>query len=228
MPKRVAAEPSAASQEFDTGYAEMMEISSHQALLNFYQRHDQRIEKTCANSREQRACAEGCSYCCNFKVVADALEIFAMVEYAEKSFDPQRLEQVVSTAQKNIEEARDLDHQQQSTINQRCPMLNDHACSMYPVRPIKCRNFHSTDVSSCKASYDNPTDLTILNDNIPALYIAATGSTNGFMSALHNHDFDDRIYDMNAGFIEALKDPACRQRYDAGKRAFKTAKYNNE
>lgn len=217
-----------ASQEYEISYLELMAASPHRALLNFHARHEQRIEDITRRSKKAKACARGCTYCCHFKVIADAVEIFAMVDYVQANFDQTQIDQITQSAKQNIEEARTLSHEQHSTINQKCPLLIDNACAVYPVRTIRCRNFHAVDVSSCRASYDNPKDLTILNDNIPELYIAAMGSGDGFMAALHSHGYDDRSYDHNAAFVEALQNPRCRSRYDAGQRAFKTAKYNND
>lgn len=221
-------EPSAASQEFETSYAELMDLSPHAALINFHSRHEQRIEQTTVHSQQTKACFKGCTYCCHFKVVADAVEIFAMVDYVKSNLNEQQHDQIIQSAQRNIAEAHNLSHEEQATINQKCPLLLDSSCVIYPVRSIKCRNFHATDNSSCRTSYENPKDLTILNNNIPELYVAATGSSDGFMAALHAHGYDDRIYDLNAGFIEAFENPACKHRYEAGKHAFTTAKYNND
>lgn len=221
-------EPSVASQEYAISYHELMDLSPHEVLLNFHQRHDQCIEDITSDSKQSKACFKGCDYCCHFKVIADAVEIFAMVNFVQTNLDQIQLDQIIQTAKHNIEEARNLSHEEHATINQKCPLLINNACVVYPVRSVKCRNFHAIDASGCRASYDNPKDLTILNDNIPEVYIAATGSGDGFMAALHNYGYDDRRYDHNAAFIEALENPGCRRLYDAGKRAFKTAKYDND
>jgi len=225
MFKRI--EPSVAEQEFEISFTQLMSMSPHVALLNFHQRHDALLERVSSQAAQTRACARGCGYCCYLKVVADAVEIFAMVDYVKARLSPTQINELLSAAAQNVEEARDLSHAQQATINQRCPLLLDDACAIYPVRSIKCRNYHSIDNDSCRASYDNPTDLSILNNSIPELYVAATGSGDGFMAALHNHGYDDRIYDFNAAFIEAMESADCRRRYDAKKRAFKSAKFNN-
>ncbi len=225
MFKRI--EPSAAEQEFETSFTQLMSLSPHAALVQFHSRHDDLVERVSRQSARDRACVRGCGFCCYLKVVADAVEIFAMVDYVKAELSSTQIDQVLSAAAQNVEEARDLSHAQQATINQRCPLLLDNACAIYPVRSIKCRNYHSMDNDSCRASYDNPTDLSILNNSIPELYVAATGSGDGFMAALHNHGYDDRIYDFNAAFIEAMSSPDCRRRYDAKKRAFTSAKFNN-
>lgn len=225
MSKRIS--PSIASQEYAISYAELMDLSPHRALLRFHQRHDRHIEQATADSMQSKACFEGCTYCCHFKVIADAVEIFAMADFVEANFDTQQIDQIIQSAKHNIEESRHLSHEEHATINQKCPLLINNSCVVYPVRSIKCRNFHATDVSGCRASYENPKDLTILNDSIPEVYIVATGSGDGFITALHNHGYDDRSYDHNAAFVEALENSGCRHRYDAGRRAFIMAKYDN-
>lgn len=226
MSKR--ARPSIARQEFEASYSELMDSSPHVVLRKFMIRHDQLIEQVTADSFQEQACVKGCAYCCHFKVVADAVEIFSIVEYVRSNLDSQQINQIMQAAKRNVEETKHLNHEEQSTINQKCPLLVDESCVVYPVRSIKCRNFHATDNSSCRASYENPKDLTILNQSIEELYIAATGSSDGFMAALHTCGYDDRIYDLNGAFIEAFEDADCRRRYDAGKRAFKTVKYDND
>lgn len=220
--------PSVASQEFETSYSELMDLSAHTVLSNFLARHDSLIDEVTAESSQTKACVKGCAYCCHFKVVADAAEVFSVVEYVKTHMNTEQIQQILESAKQNVEEARHLSHEEQSTINQKCPLLVDNACVVYPVRSIKCRNFHATDDSSCRASYENPKDLSILNESILELYIAATGSGDGFMAALHTYGYDDRIYDLNGAFIEAYDNPLCKRRYDAGKRAFTTAKYDND
>lgn len=222
------ARPSAASQEFEISYSELMAISPHTALGNFHARHEKLIAQVTDHSDLTSACSEGCAYCCHFKVVADAVEIFAMVDYVKLNMEQKQIDEIIQSAKCNVEEAKNLNHEEHSTINQKCPLLADNACVVYPVRSIKCRNFHATDNRSCRASYENPKDLTIINNSIPELYIAATGSGDGFMAALHAHGYDDRIYDFNAAFIEAIENPDCKRKYNAKKRAFTTAKYNND
>ncbi|MFW2372980.1 MAG: hypothetical protein ACN4GM_07645 [Gammaproteobacteria bacterium] len=218
---------SVASQEFEISYSDLMTLSSHAALTNFYARHDRRIEQITAGTNQPKACTKGCSYCCHFKVIADAVEIFSMVEYIKSELDLQQIEEIIESAKQNMEQAKALNHEEQATINQKCPLLIDNVCLVYPARSIKCRNFHATDTNNCRASYENPKDLTILNNNIPDLYIAATGSSDGFMAALHAQGYDDRIYDLGSALIEALENTDCKRRYDAGKRAFTKARYNN-
>jgi len=220
-------ETSVANDEFETCYAELMQLTPHQTLLKFLQRHDQRIQQQSAKSEQNRACGKGCGFCCHLKVIADAVEIFAMVDYVKTHLEQAQLDQIIQSARSNIEQARPLSFEQQATINQQCPLLVDNSCVIYPVRSIECRNYHSTDADNCRLSFQNPHDLDIISSNIPELWNTASASSKGFMAALHYHGYDDRVYDHNSAFIEALEDPDCKKRYNAKKRAFKNAKYND-
>jgi Fe-S-cluster containining protein len=220
-------EPSAAEREFETSFTELMSLPPLSALHNFHARHDDLIESVSNRSDKPRACVKGCGFCCHLKVVADAVEIFSMVDYVKANLSQTQIDGMIQGAKQNVEEARNLSHEEQATINQQCPLLVDNACAIYPVRSIKCRNYHSMDEESCRASYQHPEDLTILNNSLPQLYVAATGSGDGFMAALHNHGYDDRIYDFNAAFVEAMESPQCKRRYHSKQRAFTSAKFNN-
>ena len=202
-----------------------MKVTPQVALRNFFNRHEQLIEQVTTKSAQSKACVKGCSYCCHFKVIADAVEIFAMVDYVKSHLDEGQVKEIIQSAKYNIEQAKELSHEQQATINQKCPLLVDDVCVAYPVRSIKCRNFHAVENSGCRTSFENPADLSIINYSIAELYIAATGSGDGFMAALHAQGYDDRIYDMNSAFIEAFEQPECRKRYHNRGRAFTMSKF---
>lgn len=219
---------SVAGQEFHVSYSGLEQASPHQVLRQFLDRHDRLIDQVTADAGQPKACVKGCAYCCHFKVVADAVEVFALLDYVTENLDEQQIDHILRVARDNVRQAQPLSHHQQLIINQQCPFLVDQVCLVYPARTIKCRNFHATDNSSCRASYENPEDLSILNPSIVDLYIAATGSSDGFMAALHTAGYDDRIYDLNGAFIEAFDDASCRRRYDKGRRAFSQAKYDND
>ncbi len=43
-----------------------------------------------------------------------------------------------------------------------CPFLMDHSCLIYPVRPMACRCYLSSDVNSCMALYRQPGNKQIM------------------------------------------------------------------
>ena len=117
--------PSVASQEYETSYSDLMSLSPHDSLIKFYARHDQRNEQVTARTSQLKACSKGCSYCCHFKIIADAVEIFALLEYVKTRLDQQQFQEIIQSARQNIEQAKALSHQQQATINQKCPTRFD-------------------------------------------------------------------------------------------------------
>ena len=48
-----------------------------------------------------------------------------------------------------------------------CPLLGeDNACSVYPVRPLACRGWNSTNATLCKRAHNHPTEM------VPLRYFA--------------------------------------------------------
>jgi Fe-S-cluster containining protein len=97
-------------------------------------------------------------------------------------------------------------------------------CSIYSVRPSKCRNFHAKDVDGCKTSYEEPHNLSLPNSFIPEVFVAANGTTDGFEQAIHEAGMDSRTYDLNSAFLEAMENTKAAKRFKSGKKTFISAK----
>lgn len=80
------------------------------------------------------ACRRGCGWCCHQKVGAAAVEVLAIAR---------------ALADRPVERAM-LD---EWTPGQPCAFLKDGACSIYDIRPLKCRSLWHVDVRHCMAKY---------------------------------------------------------------------------
>lgn len=213
-----------AKAEFDMATTDLAKTPPLESLLHFYSRHDQRIFDAKAASLVKPACRAECSYCCYYKVEAKAIEVFAIAEHVKKQFTEQKIQNALEQAKRNIKEAEKLSYKEHMATNQQCPFLVENSCSIYPVRPSKCRNFHASDVARCKESYEKPTDLTIPNSYVTNIFIVSQGGSDAFEKAIELSGFDHRTYDMNSAFIEAIENPKCFKRFKNRKKAFMQAK----
>ncbi len=81
------------------------------------------------------ACKKGCGWCCHQPIGAAAIEVLAM--------------------------ARALKDRPQAALvaewkpGQPCAFLKDGACSVYDIRPLKCRSLWHLDVRHCMGKYAN-------------------------------------------------------------------------
>lgn len=197
---------------------DLNELEPDKALIKFYARHDQVVTAVLTHSDKNIACQAGCSYCCYFKIEVKPLEIIAIADHLKKTFPPEKIDAVVKKAKDNIAEFDQLDYSQQVSTNQPCPFLLEDQCSIYNLRPTKCRNAHAMDASLCQACFDNPADTSIPSSYHKQLHLAVNGLTRGFESALEEQNYDTDAYDINAIFIAAFENPKFKKRFIKGKK----------
>lgn len=201
---------------------DLNKLEPEKALITFYARHDQVVSAVLSHSEQDIACKAGCSYCCYFKVEIKPLEIIQIVEHVKKSFQPEKIDAVVKQAKDNIDEFKHLDYSQQVATNQICPFLINEKCSIYTVRPTKCRNAHATDASLCQACFEHPADTSIPSSHHKSLHLAVSGLSRGFESALEEKKYDTDAYDINEAFVAAYENPKFKKRFLKGKKTLVT------
>ncbi|TLX72415.1 YkgJ family cysteine cluster protein [Labilibacter sediminis] len=112
------------------------------------------------------ACSKGCKWCCFQPVYLTTQEAILINEFVLQSFDKAKLASLKSKAQKKLKKTKDLTEEGKQKIKHACPFLFENACSIYPVRPMACRIYLSSDVESCKRNYE----ATNKKDEFPALF----------------------------------------------------------
>lgn len=197
-PRSVRAEAAAAA-------ADLQDVGPVQAVLRFYRRHDAVIEAALADSPGPVACRDGCAHCCQYKIEASAAEVLAIRRYVLSEFSAERRAEVLARAERNVAEAADLSHLEQLITNQTCPFLHEKSCSIYPVRPINCRSFHSTDVAACRRSVEELREPTLQVPYFSDVFDAARGSRDGFTQAGRAAGAEVTMYDLASAFVEAMQ-----------------------
>lgn len=213
-----------AQQEFAQAQREFSSAKQvTQALHKSFARQDKLIASTLASSTTQPACRAGCAFCCYYKVEVRAHEVLAIKEYLHKNASAALLQQVQSNVAHNAQTIRSLTPEQHLQTNLPCALLQDNQCSIYPVRPYRCRHFHATDASACEASFADPANMNIATGMIEALAIATDAHSQGFEASVEQQGLDMRVYDFTTALQETLSDPDCSKRYQRGKKTFKQA-----
>lgn len=213
----------AASEEFETARAEIRRRSPVEALETSFHRMDKLIRETMVNSDQKAVCAKGCNYCCYFKIDLRAHEALVIAEYIKKRLTAAQLNRIVATASDNADKIRKLSVKEHLSHNFKCPFLHDGACSIYIVRPLKCRNFHATIVPRCKKSFDEPHNLSVPNSFVPEVHAVGNGHANGFVKAAEEEGYDPNVYELNTAILEAISDSIPIKKYRKKKRTFLSA-----
>ena len=109
------------------------------------------------------ACAKGCSHCCTTYVISSLPEIFRLARALRgKAGVTARIREAANRSKSMPQLQREIDR----VI---CPILEDHACSEYPHRPVICRAVLSTSLPSCIRFFEHGgTEKFMFPDNLGA------------------------------------------------------------
>ena len=215
---------SAALSEYQKSAAQLATSKDAAAALKkSYERYDNLIAKTIDESPIKPACKAGCAFCCHYKVEVRAHEMLLIKDYMSKTFNAEKIAAVLAEAEANAAIIRTLTPEQHLTTNLKCALLQDNQCSIYPVRPFRCRNFHSTDANACEQSHGDPSNMEIATGMIEDVAMFADAHTQGFEAAATQTGRDVQVYDFTTALLELYNDENVLKRYKTGKRAFKQA-----
>lgn len=190
------------------------------ALVASHKRHEDLSRLIASSASPGIACQAGCWYCCYYKVDAHAEEILQIADYVRAKFSSERVTQLQEDIAKNAKSLRALSETEQLKANLKCAFLDNGKCSIYEVRPSRCRTFHARDLAGCKQSYEEPNNLNIPNSFIPELFHAGEAHLKGFRQAVSDADYDPNVYELNAALDMALADSTARRRFEKRKKAF--------
>lgn len=108
------------------------------------------------------ACAKGCAHCCTTFVSATIPEVLRLARSVRQNAPRKQRAVEVGTAASLIPQ---LEREARRVT---CPMIEDHACAEYAVRPVVCRYVLSKSLESC---------VRIFTKNIPEPMPYPDGST---------------------------------------------------
>lgn len=93
------------------------------------------------NQGVKAACRPGCSWCCCVPVLTAPLEAFHIADYLERQG---------RFAHSLSRRLRTRSNRRWAGENPECIFLAERHCSIYPVRPIKCRAYFGPDAEACR------------------------------------------------------------------------------
>jgi Fe-S-cluster containining protein len=201
------------SEEVERARDEIQKLGVSRAFDNSRERHDQRIAS--APDVNTLACRAGCTWCCHFSVDVRAVEVFGILEFVERTFTAEEKARVYAEIRANSVALDKLDEFERMRRNVKCPFLSQGRCTIYPVRPQTCRNYHATDALGCKQSYEDPDNLDIDPDFAPLVYQAGGAHVDAITTAMREAGYDTNVYEMNNAIDAALSEPGARERFEA-------------
>jgi Fe-S-cluster containining protein len=197
--------------------AEIGERGPLVAFARSQARHDQRL--AAAADLGSLACRAGCSWCCHFTIDVRAVEVLRILDYL-RTFPAPEQRRLWTRIESNAQQLAALNEDERAQVNIECAFLRDGQCSIYPVRPQTCRNYHATDVAGCKQAFEEPDNEDIDPDFAPLFYQIGRTHVEAFAKALGDARFDTQAYEFNAALSAALNEPNTRSRFLSNEQPF--------
>ncbi|HEY0137448.1 MAG TPA: hypothetical protein VGB85_25365 [Nannocystis sp.] len=193
------------------------------AVVEWYRRYDelagaQPVEKDFdypdGKRRLRLACGARCNHCCTAPVSAIGPEVALIAAYIRAKFTAEQRASLAARIAARLAVRNDA-----ANGPQMCPLNVDGKCSVYAMRPLNCRKWHSFDESACRKAFLHD-DRTVL---IPRAGVRADASGLLWQSAVAAFSAVGlKIAELD--FIPALEvalaDERVAARYAAGEPVF--------
>jgi Fe-S-cluster containining protein len=160
------------------------------------------------NARKQGitiACKEGCSWCCHQAVYVITPELEYLASYIKHSFSEEIKDKIYKRANEKYRVTKKLGKEKLHKHKSPCPLLFDGKCIAYDARPMACRIYLSSKVSTCEEFYNNPEN----KENYPALMEfplqAGRMINEGFTRALIGKEYKVEETTIEEGLVKIQK-----------------------
>ena len=176
------------------------------------------IEPVAARSPIQ--CRAGCFFCCYLPVAVSAPEALLIAAYLRDTIPEPELITVMEQVRATVGRVRPLTIEAHAEAKIPCSLLKaDGHCSVYPVRPVKCRGWTSHDRDRCETAFHgSPWRETVpVNMFILAL---GNGTADGLKRGLGAATLDECTYELNSAILRALETPDAATRWVQGEDVF--------
>jgi Fe-S-cluster containining protein len=168
------------------------------------------------------ACQEGCDWCCYLRVGTAAPEVFRIVSYLRQTLSPEELRATRERIVNLDEERRRLRASKRAEARLPCALLVDRRCSAYPVRPLMCRGFNSSDSRQCERFLKLGKKVTV-----PAYHPQLRLTTfvlDGMRAGVAEAGLKGDLLELTAALRIAFEVPDAFERWRAGEPVFAPAR----
>ena len=171
--------------------------------------------------KDRIACREGCAWCCYSQVRASVPEVLRIAEYLRTALSQDDLAATCQRLAALDEKTRGMSNLQRAEAALPCALLVNDRCSVYSVRPIACRKYHSADASVCERSFKETTNSL----SIPMFYSVferVTHVQDGLLAGLSEAGLKADLHELTTALRIALETPDAPERWLRGEKVFPT------
>lgn len=165
------------------------------------------------------ACQEGCAWCCYKRVGVAAPEVLRIAAYMER-LPPADRQQLIEQIQQGYEDRQRLRHDRSAANRLPCPLLVQNRCAVYPVRPLTCRGFNSSNAQACADSLERRVAVPVYE---PQLRVA-TFVLDGVRAGVTEAGLAGDLLELTSALQTALTVPQTAERWLAGEAVLASAR----
>jgi hypothetical protein len=128
------------------------------------------------DANEQPVCKEQCVHCCYAPLEVSWVEAVTLAEHLLECVEPEGQTVLMEALEQHAGAARGLGNAARHAHGLPCPLLVETSgrCSVYPLRPLRCRGAHSLDLVQCERSLTDPDAEIEVNAYLYTTYVAAS------------------------------------------------------
>jgi hypothetical protein len=150
--------------------------------------------------------------------------VIRIVEYLQRMLSPEELQATRARIVALDDQKRTNRLGQRADARAPCALLVNHRCIAYPVRPLTCRGFNSSDAHSCELFLQSPRKVVVPN-YVPQLRLM-TFVLDGMRAGLSESGLRGDLVELTAALRIALEVPDAAERWLAGEAVFTPARLN--
>ncbi len=176
------------------------------------------------------ACAAGCAWCCHQQVALEPVEAIAIARHVDTRFTAEERAAVKQRIDALAERTKGMNNLSWARLKTPCAFLIDGKCSIYEVRPLRCRAVYSRDAEHCRWAMESPDEYFGYRERrlgtgpypIEPRHVADAALT-GFAVAERNFGLAWKTLTLMAAMKILLDQPDAAERYLAGEPVFAPA-----
>jgi Fe-S-cluster containining protein len=178
----------------------------------------------CLKSGTKPSCTIGCYRCCYLRVKASPLEVWCIFDFLRSHLTPRQLSALRGRLAASAESAQGMDGYQRVCAGIICPLLVSRKCSVYPVRPVACRVYHSLERSDCETPFAHKDRSVKIRNDIAGLGV---GISSGLGRGLRAVGLRAGPLELVAALAMVMHAPGLVDSWLAGEPAFLGAEITN-
>lgn len=149
-------------------------------------------------------CRKGCAWCCYQEVYAVTHEFLYLRDFVLQHFTGKQWEEILERARGKVLLTLNLPVEEQLKVRAACPFLEDGSCMVHEARPMACRIYLSSSVSSCKRHHDRPVGRKATPELFEFPLLAGRMLNEGFVAYLKQSGIPSSELSLEQGYASML------------------------